>query len=49
LDGLADVVGELPHALEELGAAPVAFRAIVGLDLEQRDTVAFVWRTVLPP
>ncbi|MGB5835073.1 MAG: hypothetical protein WBG92_24240 [Thiohalocapsa sp.] len=49
LDGFGDLVGEIHHALEELYAPCVAFGAIVGLDLEQRNGSALRWRKVFPP
>ena len=49
LDGLTDVIGECHHTLEKLGALAIAFRAIVGLDLEQRATVADLAGLARPP
>lgn len=49
LDGLSDVVGKLHHTFEELGAPAIAFRTIVGLDLEPVELAAFVHRQAIPP
>nr|WP_300971635.1 hypothetical protein [Thiocapsa sp.] len=49
LNGFADVIGERDHAVEKWGAPPVAFRAVVGLDLNQGDALALLGRLPFPP
>jgi hypothetical protein len=41
------VIGKRDHAVETLGASPVAFRAVVGFDLEQG--LALLGSLLLPP
>ena len=48
-DGLADVIGEVHHSVEKLRASTMTFRPIVGLDLQQRERIAFRGRWVVPP
>ncbi len=43
------MIGERNPALEKLGAPAIAFRAVVGLDLEQSDAVTLLGGLVLPP
>jgi len=49
VDGLADVIGEVHQALEELGPHPAAFRAIIDLELDMRDRGLLGHREVVPP
>lgn len=49
LDRLSGMVGKIHHALEELGASPAAFRAVVRLDLYERKVIPFLWRHTFPP
>lgn len=48
LNGLADGVGKGHEAVKELGAPPMAFWAIVGLDLEGGDLLALGQRQTVP-
>jgi len=48
-DRLADVVGKLDHALEELRAPAIALRFVIDLGLEVCDASGFVGGLTLPP
>ena len=48
-DRIADRLGKLHHAQEKLRAPPVALRAVVGFDLQQRDGIALWFGKLLPP
>jgi hypothetical protein len=49
LDAFAGVVDEFHHALKKLRTHPTAFRAIVDLELDMRNSSPFVHRGVFPP
>ena len=49
VDGLADVIGQVHQALEELGPHPAAFRAIIDLELDMRDRGLLRRGEVVPP
>ena len=49
VDGLADVIGEVHQALEELGPHPAAFRAIIDLQLQLGDGGSLGYRGIVPP
>jgi len=49
LDGLADMIGEIHHALEKSRAPTTTFRPVVRLDLEQGAGVSLFGGLVLPP
>ena len=49
LDGFADVIGKFHHPFEELRALAIAFRPVVGLDLQPGEVPAFLGRQTVPP
>ena len=48
-DGLADVIGELDHALEKLRAPTIALGPVVGLDLDVGDARTLIGVLARPP